>query len=108
MQMFLTTLRIPAIASFILVIPFMIMEVVTTQNLNAIFNVPLFGILWFLPMIFMLILIPIVRDVRSGNSLTAKPVILVLSVILLTLIALAWGGIVADQMPCFLGIPNCD
>jgi hypothetical protein len=108
MRTSLTTLRIPAIVSFILVIPFMIMEVVTTQSFNAIFNIPLFGIMWFLPMIFMLILVPIVREVRGSNSLTAKPVILVLSVIFLILIALAWGGIVADQMPCFLGVPNCD
>ena len=92
----------------LIVIPFMIMEVVTTQNLNSIFNVPLFGIMWFLPIIFILILMPIVRDVRAGNNLTAKPVILVFSLILLVLIVLAWSGIVADQMPCFLGVPNCD
>ena len=108
MQTFLTSFRIPAMVSFILVIPFIIMEVVTTQDINAIFNAPLFGILWLLLMIFMLILLPIVRDVSAGNKLTAKPVILVFRVMLIILIALAWGGIVADQMPCFLGIPNCD
>jgi len=108
MKNFLIPLRSPALISLLFVIPFMIMEVVTTQNLNAIVNVPLFGIMWFLPMIFILILMPIMRNVHAGNNLTAKPVILVFSVILLVLIALAWGGIVADQMPCFLGVPNCD
>ena len=31
-----------------------------------------------------------------------------LSVVALVLIAYAWVGIVVDQMPCFLGRPNCD
>lgn len=103
-----TNIKSPALISLLLVIPFMVMEAVNTRNLNAIFNVPLFGIMWLLPMIFIIILLPIVRNVRAGNSLAAKPVTLVLSLICLVLIALAWGNLVADQMPCFLGVPNCD
>jgi hypothetical protein len=86
----------------------MIMEAVNTRNLNTIFNLPLFGTLWLLPVIFFIILIPIVQNVRAGNSLAAKPVRLLLSIIFLALIAFVWGSIVADQMPCFLGVPNCD
>jgi hypothetical protein len=108
MKSFLTNLKSPALISLFLVIPFMIMEVVSTRNLTAIFNAPLFGILWLLPMIFIIILMPFVRNMRAGNNIAAKPITFVLSIIFLVLIALAWGGIVADQMPCFLGVPNCD
>lgn len=105
---FLTNLKSPALVSLLFVIPFMILEAVATRNLNAVFNLPLFGILWLLPMLFLLILIPIVRNARAGNSIAAKPVTFTFSVIFLILIAFVWISIIADQMPCFLGIPNCD
>ena len=104
----LTNFRSPALISLLLVIPFMIMEVINTQDLNTIFNIPLFGIIWLLPMIFIVILIPIVQNVRAGNSLMAKPVRLIISVVFLVLIALMWTTLIVDQMPCFLGVPNCD
>ena len=108
MKNFITNLKSPGLISLIFVIPFMIMEAIATQNLSVIFNVPLFGILWLLPLAFILILMPIVRNVRAGNSIMGKPVTFVLSIIFLVLIAFVWVGIVADQMPCFLGVPNCD
>jgi len=78
MKNLLTNLKLPVLISLLLVIPFMVMEAVNTQNLNAVFNI------------------------------TAKPVTLVISIVFLVLIAPAWSGIVADPMPCFLGVPNCD
>jgi hypothetical protein len=38
----------------------------------------------------------------------ANPINLLLRVAFLALIAWMWGGILIDQMPCFLGVPNCD
>lgn len=109
MKNMLTNIKSPALISLLLVIPFMIMEVVNTRNLNAIFNVPLFGFMWLLPTIFILILVPIVRNLRrAGNSLMANPVSLFISVIFLVLIAWMWASLLIDQMPCFLGVPNCD
>jgi hypothetical protein len=29
-------------------------------------------------------------------------------VVFMALIAWEWGVIIVDQMPCFLGVPNCD
>lgn len=103
-----TNFRSPALIGVLFVIPFIVMEVVNTRNINAVFNIPLFGIMWLLPTIFIIILMPVIRNVRTGNSFAEKPVTLVLSILFLVLIALAWGSIVADQMPCFLGAPNCD
>ena len=108
MKNIFTNFRSPAIIGLLFVIPFMIMEVVNTQNFNAVFNIPLFGIMWLLPTIFIVILVPIVRNIRTGNSLIANPISLLISVIFLMLIALMWTGLLMDQMPCFLGVPNCD
>ena len=108
MKNILTNFRSPALISFLLVAPFMILEVISTQNINAIFNVPLFGIMWLLSMIFILTLMPIVRNVQAGNSLISSPISLVLRTLLLALIAWMWMSLLIDQMPCFLGVPNCD
>lgn len=108
MQTFFTTLRIPAVLSFILVLPLMIMEVVNRRNFNEGFPIALFVVMWLLPVIFLLVLTPILRTIRAGNSLLASPVRLLLSVALLVLIATVWTSALIDQMPCFLGVPNCD
>jgi hypothetical protein len=99
----LTTIKSPAIISALLVLPFMILELVNTRNFNETFPIPLFGILWLLPTIFIFTLTPIGQNVRAGNSLA-----LLIRVALLLAIAILWGGIVADQLPCFMGVPNCD
>jgi hypothetical protein len=103
-----TNFRSPALIGLLFVIPFMVMEAVNTQNINAIFNIPLFGIMWLLPVLFILIGMPIVRNVRAGNSILANPVLLLIRVVFLILIAWFWAGLLIDQMPCFLGVPNCD
>ena len=108
MQTILTNLRLPAIISFLLVIPFMILEVVNRRNFNEGFPIVLFGLMWLLPMIFIVTLTPIVRNVRAGNSIIASPVNLLIRVVILVFIAWMWTGILIDQMPCFLGVPNCD
>lgn len=68
----------------------------------------LYGTLWLLPMAFIAISAPMVQEVRAGRSLLANPHGLLLRVPFLALIAFLWGGILIDQMPCFLGVPNCD
>jgi hypothetical protein len=108
MKNILTNFRSPAIISLVLVIPFMILELVHRRNFPESFPIVLFGLLWLLPMIFILTLMPIVRNVRAGNGIVANPVILLVRVVLLSFIVWMWFGIVLDQMPCFLGVPNCD
>ena len=104
----LTNLRSPALISLIFVVPFMILELVNRQNFNKDFPLPLFVIMWLLPMIFIVTLMPMVRNMRMGNGLMAHPINLLIRVILLILIAWIWTSLLIDQMPCFLGVPNCD
>ncbi len=104
----LVNLRSPAIISLVLVFPFMILEAVNRRNFHEGFPIPLFGFMWLLPMIFILTVTPIVRNVRAGNSILANPISLLLRVALSALVAWMWAGILIDQMPCFLGVLNCD
>jgi len=108
MKNILTNLRSPAIISFILVIPFMILELVNRRNFHEGFPIPLFGFMWLLPILFIITIMPIVRNIRAGNSIIANPISLLLRVVFLVFIAWMWVGILIDQMPCFLGVPNCD
>lgn len=103
-------LKSAALISFIIVLPFALLESLnnTITKQNAPDLIVLFGLLWLLPMAFAVILMPVVRAVRAGNSVTANPFNLLLRVAFLALIALMWGGLLADQLPCFMGAPNCD
>jgi hypothetical protein len=110
MKSIMTNLGLAALISFILVLPFAILEflfnTITKQNAPGL--IVLFGLLWLLPMAFIVILVPMVRTVRAGNSIMANPLNLLFRVASLALIAMLWGGILIDQLPCFLGVPNCD
>ncbi len=67
----------------------------------------LFGFLWTLPFIFASIGQPLLRVLRiDPRALTRPP--MMARVVGLVLIALLWGTLVYDQVPCFLAVPNCD
>ena len=97
-----------ALISLLFILPFIIMEVVNRRNFNEGFPIPLFIMMWILPVIFILTIMPIIRNVRAGNSLMAQLINLLLRVVVLVLVAWMWTGLLIDQMPCFLGVPNCD
>jgi hypothetical protein len=107
MKMTLTNLKFPAIMSFLLVLPFLFLELGNRRNLFESFPIALFGVLWLLSMVFFILLMPIVRTIQTGNGLQVNPVLLV-RVVVLILLAVVWVSMVNDQIPCFLGIPNCD
>ena len=108
MKITFANFRAPALISLLLVIPFMVMEVVNRREFNEGFPIPLFVMMWALPLIFILIATPIIQNMRPGNNIMAHPVNLLLRVIVLILVAWFWAVLLIDQMPCFLGVPNCD
>jgi hypothetical protein len=74
-------------------------------DLGGRFPLPLFAVLWVLPFAFVLLFPGVWPSTRKGAATQLRR--LVTTVCLLG-IALLWGAIVLDQMPCFLGVPNCD
>ena len=105
-----TDLRSAAAVGFALVLPLVILEAlnnsITRQNAPGL--AMLFGTMWLLPALFVVILMPTVRNVRAGRSAIAAPISLSLRVASLALIATVWTWGLVDQLPCFLGVPNCD
>jgi hypothetical protein len=99
-----------AIISLFLVLPFAILDFLFNplRRQNLLDPVVLFGLLWLLPMVFIVIFAPIVQSVRAGNNILTNPVKLLCRVASLVLIAWMWGVAIIDQLPCFIGVPNCD
>jgi len=108
MKNFLVNLKVPATISFALVLPFMILELVNRRNFNFDFPIVLFVLMWLLPLIFITLATPLVQNLRIGTSLLANPAGTLIRVALMSVIVWLWLSLVADQMPCFLGVPNCD
>jgi hypothetical protein len=80
MRYILTNLRLPAIISLLIILPFMLLEFVFViiKNLtfdlrDALDSVVVFGILWLGVVAILLILMPIVRNIRAGNNTIANP-----------------------------------
>ena len=102
----LRKLRTPALTSSALVLPFLVFESVNRRGFREGFPVALFGFLWLLTFTFVLLL-PIVRSL-SARTRYGVPRLLIPRAVLLIFIAWLWISVTADQLPCFLGVPNCD
>jgi len=74
MQATLKTLGSSALINFLLILPFMMMEVVNRRNFNEDFPILLFFGMWINLFAISLILLPIVRGRRTGNHDMANPV----------------------------------
>ena len=96
MQTILKSFGSPALLSVLLILPLMIMEIVNRRNFNEDFPAFLFLILWLNLFAVFSILLPIVQSRRTGKQDIANA------------IPAQRDTLLIDQMPCFLGVPNCD
>ncbi len=110
MKRIAANLKWAALVSLLIVLPFAILESLNQQitRQSAPGQILLFGVLWLLPTAFIVILMPVVQAVRAGKSLLAHPTTLLFKVAILVFIAWFWGSLLIDQLPCFMGVPNCD
>jgi len=51
---------------------------------------------------------PIVNTLRAGGSLFAHPIHLIIIVVISFFFAAGVVGLIVDQWPCIIGVPNCD
>ena len=103
-----SSLKTAAIVSAALMLPFVVLESVNSPNAVTGLPVVLFVFMWVLAFAFVAILIPLPRNLHV-NRWTAPHVVGVLSrIAVLALLGFMWVSVTADQMPCFLGVPNCD
>ena len=113
MQTILANIRSSALFGLLVVLPFIMMELINRQEFRALgkedFPFPLFGLLWFGAMLFVLTGMSILRTLRRArHNLFAHPVSLVLRMVVLVALGWAWGSWIIDQWPCFIGVLNCD
>jgi hypothetical protein len=97
---------VPAVVGFVLAIPLALLELINRRGFNEGFPVVLFVLLWVLPAALFAGTTSTIRILRSDRADAPGP--LILRIAILGLIAWLWIAILTDQMPCFLGVPNCD
>jgi hypothetical protein len=100
--------RFAALAGLALILPFAIMQVINVgvRRDDAPDLIVLFGLLWLLPALSIASGLRMLRP-PAGSDTSRRSRIVIAAVISIAATAL-WGGLLADQMPCFLGVPNCD
>jgi hypothetical protein len=97
---------VAGLISTALVLPFVVLELINRRSFQEGFPLVLFVFMWLLTLAFALVLLPIVRRPQTDNKTSL--VRLLPRVAFLILVASLWVSLVVDQMPCFLGVPNCD
>lgn len=108
MSKFLTQLKMPVLIGTLLVLPFMLLEWLNRREYHENYPVPLYLIMWLLPVVFIYALAFIVRNLRAGHKTIKHRLAGLLWLALAILLVWLWAGTIADQMPCFLGVPVCD
>ncbi len=94
------------LASAAVVAPLVLLELRNQAASRVDFPAALFAMLWLLPTAFFLVAIPAVRSPRF--EVWSSPLTLLWRAAAMGLLALAWASLLRDQLPCFLGVPNCD
>jgi hypothetical protein len=120
----LTSPRSAAIISFLLALPFLTIISLLLLNIEPPFARPFDNptpdqpdIIGTLIVVGALVLavagciiarVPIARTLQTGGSLFAHPINLTLALVTLSFITMLVVGLVVDQFPCWMGVPNCD
>lgn len=64
---------------------------------------------WLLSVVALVFaVVPIVRGVRAGRGIAASPLNLIVAAVVSLLVVSFLAGIIIDQYPCWIGVPNCD
>jgi hypothetical protein len=64
---------------------------------------------WLLSVVALVFAVaPIARGVRAGLGIAASPLNLLVAAVISVLVVSFVAGIVVDQYPCWIGVPNCD
>ena len=108
MRRILIELRSPALIASVLVLPFVSLELMAQRTLDDPFPFALFGTLWLLPVTLIFALRSIGREWRQRVTGRTLVMSLLPKSAFALLVAWVWISLVVDQMPCFLGVPNCD
>ena len=104
LKSFFTSLFISAI----LVVPFVALELVNRRAFHEEFPFLLFTFMSLHSLLIVLLLTPALRRLRAERNLSALRPGHWAGLALAALLIFAYASVIIDQLPCFLGVPNCD
>ena len=95
-----------ALLAFALVLPLAVLEAmnqsITTRTL------PLFGFLWLVPAVAVTGFLRISRWSKTPAGSPGARAGRLAGFVLVAFLVVVWVRLFVDQLPCFLGVPNCD
>lgn len=91
-----------------LVAPFLVLQLVNRRTFHEDFPVVLFTFMSLHSLFIVLSLTPALRRLRAERSLRALGFGHWAGLLLGVLLVLVYANVLVDQLPCFLGVPNCD
>lgn len=103
MQVHLGNITRSAIISTVIVLPFLVLELVNMPRPDS-FPLSLFVLLWLLPFFVLLLLLPARRWLQDKSTAPHFWIRLISAALLYAF----WLIVLIDQLPCFLGEPDCD
>jgi hypothetical protein len=95
-----------SIGALLSIAPFVVMELSNLRS-GKTFPFPPFVVLWFVATAFLLTLTTAIHMTRVETR-TARKTLAALLTASSAFLVWFWIMIVIDQMPCFLGLSNCD
>ena len=101
---FVTSLLI----SSTLVAPFVVLQLLNRRAFREEFPFVLFTFMSLHALAIVLLLTPTLRRLRSARNLRALNLGHWAGLVLSALLIYAYANVIIDQLPCFLGVPNCD
>lgn len=107
MRVITKSLALAALIGLLLMLPFAVMELTFSAARVEVSNfVALFGFLWLLLATSAALIISFIQSIRAGKSVLNSVNLAVVPAV--CIIAFVLVSLIADQMPCFMGVPNCD
>ena len=98
----------PLLLSAALVAPFMVLQWVNRRTTHEEFPFVLFIFMSLHTLFIALLLTPALRRLRAERSVKALKLGHWAGLLLAAFLVYTYTVVVLDQLPCFLGVPNCD
>jgi hypothetical protein len=104
----LSSFAMSVLISSTLVAPFIVLQWVNHRAFHEGFPFVLFTFMSLHSLLIVLLLTPAMRRLRSEGNLRALTLGHWAGLVLSAFLIFAYANVVRDQLPCFLGVPNCD
>ena len=96
------------LVSSLLVVPFIVLQWVNRRAIHEDFPLVLFAFMSLHALCIVLLLAPALRQLRAQRHLRALRVRHMAGLVIAAVLISVYAEVVVDQLPCFLGVPNCD